>query len=97
MTKKRKTDKDLNDHIESLTLVVKGKITDASGLIMDRRENLKRKHEELMVITHDHMAESSRLYQKAVDKQVAVLQMSVQSERRGVGARSQVRGKEGQG
>ncbi len=76
---KRKTDKDLCDHIESLTLVVKGKMTDAGRIITDGRENLLRKHEELMATTHDRMAEASRLYREAVDKHVATLQMSVQS------------------
>ncbi len=49
----------------------------ASRIITDGRENLLRKHEELMATTHDRMAEASRLYREAVDKHVAIWYFSM--------------------
>jgi hypothetical protein len=53
-------------------------MSEAGDLIKDRQKDHMRKHEELMAATHDHMTEASRLYKEAVDKHVALLQMSVQ-------------------
>jgi hypothetical protein len=76
----KQTNEALKDHVEPLTLVVKGKMSDACGLIRDRREELVRNYDDFMTTTHDHMAEASRLYREAVDKHhVATLQMTMQS------------------
>jgi hypothetical protein len=76
---KRKTTKVLSDHIDSLTNKVKGAVTEATDLIKDRQKDHMQRHEEMMAVSHDHLAEASRLYREAADKHVASLQMSSQS------------------
>jgi hypothetical protein len=76
---KRKTARTLNDHADSLTKEVQTAVTEATILILDRQKAHMLRHEEMVAATHDHLAEASRIYREAVDKQVDSFHRSSQS------------------
>jgi hypothetical protein len=76
---KRKTAKVLSDDAGSLTKEVETAVTKATALIIDRQKAHMLKHGEMVAATHDHLVEASRLYRKAVDKQVESLHKASQS------------------
>jgi hypothetical protein len=75
---RRKTDKDLSEHINAVTSGVKEGVADAARLLKDRKDDILKKHEETIATSQEQIAEASRVYRETVDRHVVALQQSLQ-------------------
>jgi hypothetical protein len=74
----RLPDKDLSEHINAVALNVKEGVTNATRLLKDRKDDILKKHEEIMVASQAQIAEANRVYKETVESHVEALQQQLQ-------------------